>query len=586
MRILARWLLMSVTVALALPAAAEVDVHASLSADTVEVGETVELTVAVTGAVLGVDKPVVPQIDYLSVVSTASQNNISVVNGDMQRTTVFTYDLQARREGTYTIPRLEVPVGDQTYATRALTLRVVPAATGTPPAPDLRPPATGRPDLEAPADDEDASVEPPRELDAFTEVDDRRPWAGQQITLTLSFLQAHTLRLMGNAEYEPPSTEGLVAEPLPDGPQRSEVIDGTTYQVATRRTALIAPAPGEYTIGPATISFRRSFMHGEETITTDPITITVRPLPSEGKPEDFSGAVGRIQLGMSLSTNEVRVGEAVSLRLDISGTGDLRQIEPPEVRVEGDAPVYQSGEDRQIGPQRTADGYAIGGRVSFDYLIMPRLAGTLRLKPIVVHYFDPDVERYQAAMTSPSTITVLPGEAGETISPSRGEIRYIREEGLALRADAPVTSSPWYWVLQALPLPALGWALRERAERMRRQRDPRYRRRVEAARHAKRSLRDIGPTDAPAELYHRLDDVLAEYIAARTGGSAAAISPDSARELLLGAGAPEDRADAARDLLRDLRAGAYAPGAAGAPSPEEAIDATRDLVDALEEALR
>ncbi|MBD3291569.1 MAG: hypothetical protein GF393_01485 [Armatimonadia bacterium] len=587
MRAPVQWLMVvAALMAVAHPSAAQVDVQASLSRETVEVGETVELTVAVTGALLGVEEPVVPEIDYLRVVSTASQNNISVVNGDMQRTTVFHFGLQASREGTYTIPRMDVAVGDEIHSTPSLTLRVVPAASAAPQPPDSTPQPTDGPDFGVPGDEVIGPEEPLKEIDAITEVDEQSPWVGEQITLTLKFLQAHTLRLMGNAEYEPPSTEGLVAEPLPDEPQQSEEIDGRTYEVATRRTALIAPAPGEYTIGPATITFRRGFMHGEETITTDPITLTVRPLPGQGRPENFTGAVGSIQLGMSLSTNEVRVGEAVSLRLDLNGTGDLRQIEPPEVTVEGDARVYQSGEDRQIGPQKTPEGYAIGGRVSFDYLIMPRSAGTLRLKPIVVHYFNPDVDRYQSAQTSPATITVLPGETGETTAPGGGEIRYIKEDGLAVRAGTPVTSSAWYWGLQALPLLGLGWALRERAERLRRDRDPRYRRRVEAARNARRSLRGIPPAGAPAEVYHRLDEVLAGYIAARTDGAAAAMSSDTAREALLNAGVPEDLADRASELLQSLRAGVYAPGASDAPSPGEAIDATRDLIDALEGALQ
>ncbi|MFW6156453.1 MAG: BatD family protein [Armatimonadota bacterium] len=577
----------AMAVLIATPVAAQVDVQASLSRDTVRVGETVELTVVVTDAMLGIDAPRVPEIDYLSVTSTASSTNIEFVDGDMRRTTVFSYGLRASREGTYTIPPMTVPIGDEAYTTRALSLRVEPSATTSPQPPDGSsqdpdPPesgATDRPDQEP--------AEPPKEIDAVTEVDDRTPWVGEQVTLTLKFLQAHTLRLVGNAEYEPPSTEGLVAEPLPDEPQRSITIDGMSYEVATRKTSLIAPAPGEYTIGPATVTFRRGFMQSEETIETDPITINARPLPTSGKPDDFSGAVGSIQLGMSLATNEVRVGEAASLRLEISGTGDLRQITPPEVRVEGDARVYQSGEDRQIAPRETPDGYEIGGHVTFDYLIMPHSPGQLRLEPVVVHYFNPKVERYQSAQTSPATITVHPGEAGASIAETNGsELRYIKESGLALTARPPVTSRGWFWLLQGLPLLGLGWALRERAERMRRERDPRYRRRVEAARNARRSLGAIDLSPPPSEIYHQIDEVLAEYIAARTGGSAAAITPDVASERLLEEDAGEELAVRARDLLSRLRAGAYAPGASGAPAPSEALDEARALVDAAEGELR
>lgn len=578
-------ILMAILAALsALPAGAQVDVQASLSRETVEVGETVELTIAVTGALMGVDTPRIPPIDYLNVVSTASENNIRVGNGGMERTTLFIYGLRASREGTYTIPGLKVPVGDQVYTTRPLALQVVAAAQPSPRG--SQPPPSTVPDLSVPGA-ESLPEAPIDEIAATTEVDNPTPWVGEQVTLTLTFMQAHAAHLMGNAEYQPPSTEGLVAEPLPDGPQQSTVIAGVPYEVATRRTALIAPAPGEYTIGPATITFRRSFMGGEETIQTEPIALKVRPLPARGRPESFSGAVGRLSLAMSLPTNEVRVGEAASLRLKVSGTGDLRQLEPPEVVVDGDARVYQSGEERQIAAQETGSGPKIGGTVTFDYLIMPRAAGSLTVMPIVLSYFDPSVERYQSAQTSPATITVLPGEAGQTVAePTGDELRYIKETGLALRARQPVTSGAWFWALQCAPLLGVGWALRVRAERLRRERDPRYRRRTEAARVARSSLRAIHSMDEPSEVYLRADDALAEYIAAKTDTSAAAISPESARERLEEAGVSEELAAQARDMLRSLRAGAYAPGSAGAPGPKHAVDGVRALVDALEEALR
>ncbi len=569
---------------MATPAVAEVDVHASLNRETIAMGETVDLTVAISGALLGVEPPRVPSIDYLNVVGTSSRNTVQLTNGHAETTAVFIYELRASREGTYTIPPMDVHVGDDTYTTQAIVLRVVPSGIPSTTPPGLQTPPPGQPSPDA---EPTHSAEPTREIDAVTEVDNRNPWVGEQVTLTLKFMQAPNVHLMGNAEYEPPSTEGLVAEPLPDEAQNTEVINGVPYEIVTRQTALIAPAPGQYTIGPATITFRRGFMSDEETIQTDPIALNVRALPARGRPEGFKGAVGSLQLAMSVPTNEVRVGEAASLRLQVTGTGDLRQLDPPDVVVEGDARVYQSGEERQISAQPAPGGSRIGGTVTFDYLIMPGSAGTLTVKPIVVHYFNPGVDRYQSAQTTAATITVLPGEAGQTIPASNGdELRYIDEGKLALRARPPVTAAAWFWVLQALPLLGIGLVLRERAERVHRARDPRYRRRVEAAREARGTLRAISPADHPAEVYRRADEALAEYIAARTDASAAAISPEGAHERLLAAGAGDELAARAEGMLRSLRAGAYAPGAAGAPVPATALDEVRALVDAIEEALR
>ncbi|GEM_PF-4688950 len=560
-------------VAVCVPAIAAVDVHVSLDREIITLGETAELTVAVSGALLGVEPPRIPQIDYLHVVSSSSRNTVQFTNGRSESTAVFIYGLRPSREGTYTIPSMNVQVGDELYTTHALTLRVMPGTTsipspgGQPTAPPTTSPGT-----------------PQQEISAVTTADNPNPFVGEQVTLTLRFLQAHTARLVGNAEYEPPPTEGLVAEPLPDDPQRTEVINGIPYEIVTRKTALIAPSPGKYTIGPATITFRRGFMSDEETIKTDPITLNVRALPSAGRPQGFTGAVGSLQLTMTPPAEQVRVGEAAPLRLQITGTGDLRQLQPPDVAVDGDARIYQSGEERQISPQIGPGGAQVGGAVTFDYLIMPLAAGQLTIKPIVMYYFDPRTERYRSAQTTTATIEVVPGEA--IAHPAESKLAYIKEDGLALRARQPVTSTAWFWAVQAMPVACIGLALRERAERARRLRDPRYRRRVEAARHARAALHATSNSDHPAEVFRRTDEALAEYIAARTDASAAALSPEAARDRLLAAGVGEELASRAEELLHRTRAGAYAPGASGAPAPAQVLIDARALVDALEEALR
>ncbi len=578
--------------AIASSAVAEVDVHASLSRETVEVDQTVQLTVVVTGVTHGVEEPQLPRIDYLRVVSRSSRRNVQLINGDLQSTIAWEYRLHPSREGTYTVPGISVNIQDQVYTTDPMTLTVVAPKSPLPSSPSnqVRPPdaAPGRPgppDSQMPTEQPgDARMGP---VAIRTQVDTRTPWVGEQVTLTLRFMQAHSVHLLGNAEYDPADTEGLVAEPLPEEAQHTETIDGVPYEIITRRTALIAPAPGEYTIGPATVTFRRGFMHDEETLSTDPITLNVRPLPKEGRPEGFTGVVGRLQLGMSLPNTEVKVGEATSLKLTVRGTGDLRRLSPPEVPVEGDARVYQSGQQQRIGPQDTPRGPKIGGSVEFEYLIMPRSEGPLTVEPIVLDYFDPEVDRYQFARTSSATITVLPGEGGQApAQPSGEQLRYIKDTGLALTSSEPITSRLWFWAIQLVPLLALGWALRVRAERLRREADPRYRRHMEAARNARAALGRIQATDDPAEVYRRVDEVMAQYIAAKTDASASEISPEAARARLIEAGADEPPADQAARLLERLRAGAYAPGSSQALDPGEALRDARSLVDDLEEALR
>lgn len=566
---------------MALSPAAAVDIDASFNRDTVRVGEIAELTIAVSGTVTGVGRPEVPAVDYLTVVSSSSQKSIELIDGQMRSTTAYTFGIRASREGTYEIPPIDLPVDDRVLTTRSLTLTVIPPATDP-----RRPPPGHPPDFEDLETDPDP-VEPRPDIDATTEVDDPTPWVGQQVTLTLTFMQSHRASLVGNAEYSPPSTEGLVAEPLPDEGHRTVWIEGVPFEETKRKTALFAHSPGDYTIGPAEIIFRRSYMRGQERITTDPIALNVRSLPQQGRPAGFSGIVGRLQTRISSSAGQVRLGEALSLRLEVSGTGDLRQLEAPEITVDGDARVDPGGAERDISPQHTPSGHRIGGTVVFDYLLVPREVGTLRVNPLVVHYFNPETGRYESAQTSQMEIDVQPGDPGQiAVEERETELRYIKEGRRGLSSRALVTGSPWFWGAQVIPLLALGWALRRRVEMLRRAQDPRYRRRVEAAGEARARLRLAARIGAPADLYRRADEALAGYLAAKTGGSASAVSPTGAREMLVEAGAGEDLAQRTADTLETLRAGAYAPGAGEQIAPEEVLERVRQLIDALEGALR
>jgi len=561
-------------------------VHASLSRDTVEVGESVDLMIVVAGTVRGVAQPEVPVVDYLRVVSSGSSQNITFANGRLDSTYTYTFRLQASREGTYAIPAIDIHAAGQVLTTQPLTLTVV--ATTSPVRPPTAPPRppTGRPSPE-PEEPPPAEEPPSEDVFASLEVDNESPYVGQQVTMTLSFYQSHRTSLLGSAEYAPPSTEGLVAEPLPDPPSRTVPLGGIPYEVIARSTALIAPAPGEYTIGPATIDFRRGYVMGEETVTTDPVTLRVRPLPAAGRPPDFSGVVGRLHATLSATTDSVRVGDAVTVRLEVAGSGDIRQLEAPELSLSGPARVYPSGEQREVGPQTTGDGYVIGGTVAFEYLVMPAQVGEVTIEPVVIHYFNAAARRYESAQTAPVTLRVLPGEGGETSLRSEGEeIRYIREDGLGLRSHLPVTSRTWFWLIQLAPLAGVGWALRRRAELRRRVADPRYRRYVEAAATAQARLSRIARAGEPRSVHHAVDAALTDYIAAKTGAVAASLSPDEARSRLQEAGCPADLADRATEMLFRLRAGVYAPGSSTAPRPDEAIAMARALLADIEARLR
>jgi hypothetical protein len=128
---------------------------------------------------------------------------------------------------------------------------------------------------------------------------------------------------------------------------------------------------------------------------TKPTQVDVLPLPKEGQPESFSGAVGQFNIGVSTDTKSTRVGEPIMLSLKLSGQGNFDRIQGPKLpEVEG----WRSYPPESVFEVDAAN--ELKGTKRFDYIFVPEKAGTLELPEVSFSFFDPDVEKY-VELTSP-----------------------------------------------------------------------------------------------------------------------------------------------------------------------------------------
>jgi hypothetical protein len=218
----------------------------------------------------------------------------------------------------------------------------------------------------------------------------------------------------------------------PDANAQRQVIEGQQYVSQTiQRHILIPQKTGEVVIEPYESEWmvqqrvqRRSsnsifddffddpffdnFQDVPVTLSTRPVTIRVKPLPP-GAPEGFNGAVGDFSMKASLSGSEVAVNEALSLKIEIRGTGNLPLLGEPEVNLPPDHDLY----DVNKSVNTSTSGNRISGSVTFEYPIVARHAGRFRIAPIRFAWFDPSSGEYHQETTDEFTFTVLKGEAEE-----------------------------------------------------------------------------------------------------------------------------------------------------------------------------
>jgi len=432
-------------VAAAAGSAEDFRVEASVDAKEVAVGGTVTLTLTAYG-----DGRIVPpdlaSLDGFEVVTSYSSQNISIVNARMSRSLSIQYVLAALKEGDFSLGPFTVKSDKAAYQTEPIAVRVTKGGPGASQGATQQGGASRRQSAGAGGARLGADAgSRGRDILAFAAVDKKRAYVGEQITYTLTFAYRVGVE---DAAFQPPDHAGFWSEEIGQTPSPTvRVIDGMEYYTVTKTTAFFPISSGRYTIGGAGVryiaqdraAFSRDpfgFFRGdpfgrtEGTAKADPISIEVLPLPSEGRPSDFSGAVGSFSLSVAPSAEVVRVGESVTLSARIQGQGNIKSI--------GEIPFPRFDGFRVFAPKARdsvrVEAGRIGGAKIFELVLVPERVGTLPLSGFSLVYFDPAKGAYVRKEAGPIEIRVLEGDestmralAASGERPTlRQDIRHIR----------------------------------------------------------------------------------------------------------------------------------------------------------------
>ncbi|NOZ55651.1 MAG: protein BatD [Calditrichaeota bacterium] len=410
--------------------------------------------------------------------SRGTSQSIQIINGRMSVTKTFSFDYMPTKTGTFTVPPVVVKVAGQTYKSDKASVKI----TSAPPPPQA--PAQPQARSRAPAQPGQQSL---GDL-IFLRVraNKRTVYQGEPVVLTYSLYTR--LTVTGYAITKMPSTTGFWTEEL-DLPQppptRDEVLNGQSYVVADIKKLVLFPtSPGKVKVDPMTVdcdvrlprrrsndifdSFFDDPFFGRtvrRTLSSPSLTITVKPLPAEGKPADFSGAVGHFKMSASVDKQAVKTNEALTLKVRIWGSGNVRMISEPKLQLPPDFEQYEPKVTEKIDKS----GNTIRGSKTFEYVLIPRFPGEQRIKPIRFSFFDPRAGKYKT-LTSPEFViqvargAATPVAAGGAFSKEEvrllgQDIRFIKTEAHAWRrVGRHFHQSPWFVLLLVFPLLAVSGA--------------------------------------------------------------------------------------------------------------------------------
>lgn len=424
------------------------------AADVVVSGDQVRLVFTVNSQdIKDFRAPSIKGFDVLMGPSRSQQSSIQIINGKRtsNSSTAFTYILLAGNPGTYTIPAASVEVNGEKVFSNAISIKVLPqdqtsgnsGNNGGGSASSSRSQAAGSRissnDLFITATASKTTVHEQEAIlltykvytvvnlrQLYGKMPDLKGFHTQEVELPQQ--KTFTLEHYKGRNYNTTVWSQYVLFPQQTG--KLEIPSITFDGVVAQQTISDDPFDAFFNGG--------GYVEVKKKITTPKVVINVQPLPA--KPAGFSGAVGEFKLASSINATDVKTNDAVTIKLTLSGTGNMKLIGTPEVKFPQDFEIY----DPKVTDDYKLTNSGLTGTKTFEYLAIPRHAGNFTIPAIEFTYFDLKSNSYKALKTEAYNLKVAKGQGNadqvisdftnkESVKMLGKDIRFIKLGDSSLR---------------------------------------------------------------------------------------------------------------------------------------------------------
>lgn len=424
------------------------------AADVVVSGDQVRLVFTVNSQdIKDFRAPSIKGFDVLMGPSRSQQSSIQIINGKRtsNSSTAFTYILLAGSPGTYTIPAASVEVNGEKVFSNAISIKVLPqdqnsgnsGNNGGGSASSSRSQAAGSRisanDLFITATASKTTVHEQEAIlltykvytvvnlrQLYGKMPDLKGFHTQEVELPQQ--KTFTLEHYKGRNYNTTVWSQYVLFPQQTG--KLEIPSITFDGVVAQQTVSDDPFDAFFNGG--------GHVEVKTKITTPKVVINVQPLPA--KPAGFSGAVGEFKLASSINATDVKTNDAVTIKLTLSGTGNMKLIGTPEVKFPQDFEIY----DPKVTDDYKLTNSGLTGTKTFEYLAIPRHAGNFTIPAVEFTYFDLKSNSYKTLKTEAYNLKVAKGQGNadqvisdftnkESVKMLGRDIRFIKLGDSSLR---------------------------------------------------------------------------------------------------------------------------------------------------------
>ena len=351
------------------------------------------------------DNFVPPSFKGFNVVGGPNQSiSNSWINGKRSYSKTYSYFLAPKSQGTFSINQATIEIDDQIYKTTPLKIIITEAVS-------------------KPKDGNSANYVASENVHLIAEVSKSNPFLNEAITIVYKLYVSNDVSITRSwQELDTPKFQDFWSQYIEEkGEQQiyETTYEGKPYRYVILRKAVLYPQKtGELTIEPLTLDVpidvqgntrdifgRRRMTRVNRTISAGKRTITVKPLPLEEKPDNFSGAVGAFNFNVSTNKSTLDANEALELKIKVEGTGNLKLFTLPKPIFPTALEMYDPVHSEQVSTPLSG----MTGRISDKYAIIPQYKGKYPIKPMTFTYFDLGSKSYKTVTSPEIMINVLEG---------------------------------------------------------------------------------------------------------------------------------------------------------------------------------
>ncbi|WP_372752818.1 BatD family protein [Mariniflexile sp.] len=464
----------------------------------------------------------------------------SWINGVRNYKKVYSYFLAPKGRGTFTISQATINIGGETYKTVPISIEVTAA-------------------VDIPKDPNDPSYIASEGIHLVAEVSKTNPYLNEAITVVYKLYVSPNIAVDNWNEIDSPRYNDFWSQNIDTQGQKVQngMYKGEEYRfLVLRKTVLYPQKTGKLNIEPLSLDIalrvptnRRDIFGSVLMSRTNKVvsagnnTITVKPLPEEGKPLDFTGAVGDFTFDVVASKKELKASESLDLKVIVKGNGNLKLFKLPKVSLPSSLEVYEPEHTENVNTSLSG----MQGAISDNYTVVPQYKGKYPIPSISFSYFDLKTGSYKRLSSEEIILDVLDGplNAGNNTTASNGnkqpvvlskdQFAYIKTKtDLVSTNTSTFFKSTTFWSLLLLPFLAIPIAIVIRNKKATRDADVYGNRIRKADKLARKYLSSAKKSLGQKEVFYiALEKALHNYLKARLHIETYELSKDRINDLLV-----------------------------------------------------